>query len=73
VDDRDHDQRAFALLKMDMATKQTNELQRAPVTRSFEQYPWNRITLSLMKKVALLGFRETLYNYGDAKEKIVTL
>jgi hypothetical protein len=74
VDEGGWNDRAFALLKMDMTTKQTKELQRVSRTRSSERWPWSRVSLSLdEKRVALLGFGEALYDYGGAKAKIVTL
>jgi hypothetical protein len=74
VDEGGWNDRAFVLLKMDMETKQTEELRRVPVTRSFERPPWNRVALSPdEKRIALLGLGETLYDYGGTEKKMTTL
>jgi WD40 repeat protein len=74
VDEGGWNDRTFMLLKMDMKTRQTEELRRVPVTRSFERPPWIRIALSPdEKQVALLGLGETLYDYGGTEKKMTTL
>jgi len=64
----------FVVLELDMTTKQTKELQRVRVTRSFERPPWNRIALSPdEKRAVLLGLGETLYDYGRPETRMVSL
>jgi hypothetical protein len=65
---------AFLVLKMNMTTKQTEELRRVPVTRSSERDPWIRIALSPdERRAALLGYGERLYDYGGTETHMVTL
>jgi hypothetical protein len=66
--------RAFLLMKFDFKTRRSDEILRVPVTRSFERNPWHRIALSPdEKQIALLGFGETLYNYGDMEKRIIVV